>query len=147
VAEHIESQQRQYAPAEAAHWLGVALVTCSIQSRPLRLRPDRTFRCQKLAIAVCLGFASTVFCIEASRLARHRRDWHHLTDLYALVDTRVIDPDGTYDLRLANDRLVLGLKRTISEYELNPLRGRSIAAGDLKAPRGELRFVLPLGFC
>ena len=56
-----------------------------------------------------------VFCIEASRLARNGRDWHHLIDLCALVGKLVIDPDGTYDPRLVNDRLLLGLKGTMSE--------------------------------
>jgi DNA invertase Pin-like site-specific DNA recombinase len=65
-----------------------------------------------------------VFCIEASRLARNGRDWHHLIYLCALVGTLVIDPDGTYDPRLVNDRLLRGLKGTMSEYELSLLRQR-----------------------
>jgi hypothetical protein len=88
-----------------------------------------------------------VFCIEASRLARNGRDWHHLIDLCALVGTLVIDPDGTYDPRLVNDRLLLGLKGTMSEYELSLLRQRGIAARDSKALRGELQFILPPGYC
>jgi DNA invertase Pin-like site-specific DNA recombinase len=87
------------------------------------------------------------FCIETSRLARNGRDWHHLIDLCALVGTLVIDPDDTYDPRLVNDRLLLGLKGTMSEYELSLLRQRGIAARDSKALRGELQFILPPGYC
>lgn len=88
-----------------------------------------------------------VYCIEASRLARNGRDWHHLIDLCALAGTLVIDPDGAYDPRLVNDRLLLGLKGTMSEYELSLMRQRGIAARDSKAGRGELRFMLPPGLC
>ena len=102
---------------------------------------------QKLVASVCSGSIGAVFCIEASRLARNGRDWHHLIDLCALVGTLVIDPDGTYDPRLVNDRLLLGLKGTMSEYELSLLRQRGLAARDSKALRGELQFILPPGYC
>jgi DNA invertase Pin-like site-specific DNA recombinase len=102
---------------------------------------------QKLVAAVCGGSVGSVFCIEASRLARNGRDWHHLIDLCALVNTLVIDHDGIYDPRLINDRLLLGLKGTMSEYELSLLRQRGLAARDAKARRGELRFALPPGYC
>ena len=96
---------------------------------------------------VCSGDIGAVYCIEASRLARNGRDWHHLIDLCALAGALVIDPDGAYDPRLVNDRLLLGLKGTMSEYELSLLRQRGIAARDSKAQRGEYRFMLPPGFC
>ena len=96
---------------------------------------------------VCGGSVGAVVCIEASRLARNGRDWHHLIDLCALVGTVVIDPDGVYDPRLVNDRLLLGLKGNMSEYELSLLRQRGLAARDSKAERGELRFALPPGYC
>jgi DNA invertase Pin-like site-specific DNA recombinase len=102
---------------------------------------------QKLVASVCSGLIGAVFCIEASRLARNGRDWHHLIDLCALVGTLVVDPDGTYDPRLVNDRLLLGLKGTMSEYELSLLRQRGLAARDSKALRGELQFILPPGYC
>jgi hypothetical protein len=102
---------------------------------------------QKLVASVCAGSVGAVFCIEASRLARNGRDWHHLIDLCALVGTLVVDPDGIYDPRLVNDRLLLGLKGTMSEYELSLLRQRGLAARDSKARRGELRFALPPGYC
>ncbi|MEH0295479.1 hypothetical protein [Agrobacterium sp. CCNWLW155] len=68
-------------------------------------------------------------------------------DLCALAGTLVIDPDGAYDPRLVNDRLLIGLKGTMSEYELSLMRQRGIAARDSKAGRGELRFMLPPGLC
>ena len=82
---------------------------------------------EKLVALVCSGSVGAVFCLEASRLARNGRDWHHLIDLCALVGALVIDPDGTYDPRLVNDRLLLGLKGTMSEYELSLLRQRGLA--------------------
>jgi hypothetical protein len=87
-----------------------------------------------------------VLCIEASRLARNGRDWHHLIELCGLVRTVVIDPDGVYDPCILNDRLLLGLKGTMSEFELNLLRQRSLEAIRQKARRGELQFRLPVGF-
>ena len=96
---------------------------------------------------VCTGDVGAVYCIEASRLARNGRDWHHLIDLCALAGTLVVDPDGAYDPRIVNDRLLLGLKGTMSEYELSLMRQRGIAARDSKARRGEFRFMLPPGFC
>lgn len=79
-------------------------------------------------------------------MARNGRDWHHLIDLCALTGTVVVDPDGAYDPRLVNDRLLLGLKGTMSEYELSLMRQRGIAARDSKAKRGKFRFMLPPGF-
>ncbi|MFQ6164077.1 recombinase family protein [Sinorhizobium meliloti] len=88
---------------------------------------------ERLVAQVCSGNVGAVYCIEASRLARNGRDWHHLIDLCALAGTLVIDPDGAYDPRLVNDRLLLGLKGTMSEYELSLMRQRGIAARDSKA--------------
>jgi DNA invertase Pin-like site-specific DNA recombinase len=88
-----------------------------------------------------------VFCLEASRLARNGRDWHHLIELCGLIGAVLIDPEGVYDPRLSNDRLLLGLRGTMSEFELSVLRQRSLEAIRQKARRGELRFCLPVGFC
>ena len=148
VAEHTESQRRQYGLADAARSLGfvsVAVIDDDLGRSGSGLVERPGF--QKLVASVCTGSIGAVFCIEASRLARNGRDWHHLVDLCALVGTLVIDPDGTYDPRLVNDRLLLGLKGTMSEYELSLLRQRGLAARDSKARRGELRFALPPGFC
>jgi DNA invertase Pin-like site-specific DNA recombinase len=148
VVEHTESQRRQYALADSARSIGFATVTIidddlGRSGSGLTERPGF----QKLVAAVCAAATGAVFCIEASRLARNGRDWHHLIDLCALTGTLVIDPDGTYDPRLVNDRLLLGLKGTMSEYELSLLRQRGLAARDSKAKRGELRFALPPGYC
>ena len=148
VIEHTESQHRQYALVDSAKSHGFAPVTVidddlGRSGSGLVERPGF----QKLVAQVCSGGIGAVFCIEASRLARNGRDWHHLIDLCALTGTLVIDPDGTYDPRLMNDRLLLGLKGTMSEYELSLLRQRGIAARDSKAKRGELRYELPPGYC
>src|SRR6266566_3166920 len=127
VAEHTESQRRQYALVEAARTVGFASITVidddlGRSGSGLVERPGF----EKLVALVCSGSAGAVFCLEASRLARNGRDWHHLIDLCALVGALVIDPDGTYDPRLVNDRLLLGLKGTMSEYELSLLRQRGM---------------------
>ena len=148
VLEHTESKRRQYALADSARQLGfvsVFIIDDDLGRSGSGLVERPGF--QKLVAAVCGGSVGSVFCIEASRLARNGRDWHHLIDLCALVNTLVIDHDGVYDPRMINDRLLLGLKGTMSEYELNLLRQRGLAARDAKARRGELRFALPPGFC
>lgn len=148
VAENTESQQRQYALVESARALGFAgavVIDDDLGRSGSGLVERPGF--QKLVALVCGGTIGAVFCIEASRLARNGRDWHHLIDLCALVGTLVIDPDGTYDPRLINDRLLLGLKGSMSEYELSLLRQRGLAARDSKAQRGELQVALPPGYC
>lgn len=135
VLENTESQRRQYGLVEAAHALGFASVDV-IDDGLGRSGSGSVDRpgFQKLVATVCAGAVGAVFCIEASRLARNGRDWHHLIDLCTLVGTLVVDPDGTYDPRLVNDRLLLGLKGTTSEYELSLLRQRGLAARNSKAP-------------
>ena len=143
-----ESQRRQYALVEQAKvggFASIAVIDDDLGRSGSGLTERPGF--QKLVAAVCAGSVGAVFCIEASRLARNGRDWHHLVDLCALAGTLVIDPDGVYDPRLVNDRLLLGLKGSMSEYELSLLRQRGIAARDSKAKRGELRFTLPPGYC
>src|ERR1700756_3404406 len=144
VIENTESQRRQYALAESASVMGFSSIVTidddlGRSGSGVVVRPGF----QKLVASVCSGSVGAVFCIEASRLARNGRDWHHLIDLCALVGTLVIDSDGAYDPRLVNDRLLLGLKGTMSEYELSLMRQRGIAARDSKALRGELQFILP----
>jgi len=145
---NLESQRRQYDLAEAAETAGFASVTVidddlGRSGSGSMQRPGF----ERLVAMVCSGDVGAVYCIEASRLARNGRDWHHLIDLCALAGALVIDLDGAYDPRLVNDRLLLGLKGTMSEYELSLLRQRGIAARDSKAQRGEYRFMLPPGLC
>ena len=134
VLENTESQRRQYELAEAARTAGFASVSV-IDDDLGRSGSGAAERpgFQKLVAAVCAGSVGAVYCIEASRLARNGRDWHHLIDLCALAGALVVDPDGVYDPRLVNDRLLLGLKGTMSEYELSLLRQRGLAARDAKA--------------
>jgi DNA invertase Pin-like site-specific DNA recombinase len=148
VHENTESKRRQYALADTARTMGFAGVETidddlGKSGSGLVERPGFA----RLVALVCDGSVGAVFCIEASRLARNGRDWHHLIDLCGLCATIVIDPDGVYDPRLMNDRLLLGLKGTMSEYELSLLRERANAARDAKAKRGELRFCAPTGYC
>lgn len=148
VMDNTESQRRQYALADVAKAAGFASIMVidddlGRSGSGLTERPGF----KKLVTAVCTDKIGAVYCIEASRLARNGRDWHHLIDLCALAGALVIDPDGVYDPRLINDRLLLGLKGTMSEYELSLFRQRGIAARDSMARRGELRFTLPPGYC
>ena len=110
VFENTESQRRQYELAEAARSAGFASVS-GIDDDLGRSGSGAAERpgFQKLAAAVCAGSVGAVYCIEASRLARNGRDWHHLIDLRALAGALVVDPDGVYASRLINDRLLLGM--------------------------------------
>ncbi|MGA9627712.1 MAG: recombinase family protein, partial [Bryobacteraceae bacterium] len=143
-----ESQLRQYALKDHARDLGF---------RDIHVIDDDLGRSaggqverpgfQRLVAEVCGGNIGAVLCIEASRLARNGRDWHYLIEMCGLIGAVVIDPDGIYDPSLINDRLLLGLKGTMSEFELNLFRQRSMEAIRQKAGRGELRFRLPAGYC
>ena len=95
---------------------------------------------------LCVGKVGAVLCSDASRLARNGRDWHHLLELCGMVDARVIDTDGVYDPGRPNDRLLLGMKGSISEFELSVLRTRMEDAKRLKASRGALRIAVPVGY-
>jgi excisionase family DNA binding protein len=142
-----ESQRRQYGLADQARQLGFQQVQV-IDEDLGRSGSGQVERpgFERLVAEVCSGQVGAVFCIEASRLARNGRDWHHLIELCGLVHAIVIDPDGVYDPGVLNDRLLLGLKGTMSEFELNLLRQRSQEALQQKARRGELQFRLPVGF-
>jgi DNA invertase Pin-like site-specific DNA recombinase len=100
----------------------------------------------RLVAWLCAGEVGAVLCFDASRLARNGRDWHHLLELCGLVEARVIDLDGVYDPCRPNDRLLLGMKGSISEFELGVLRARMLDAARSKAARGELRIGVPLGY-
>jgi len=100
----------------------------------------------RLVAWLCAGEVGAVLCFDASRLARNGRDWHHLLELCGLVDARVIDLDGIYDPCRPNDRLLLGMKGSISEFELGVLRARMLDAARAKARRGELRISVPIGY-
>jgi DNA invertase Pin-like site-specific DNA recombinase len=147
VHEHLESQRRQYALTEHARacgWHRVEVVDEDLG----RSGSGRVARpgFERLVAAVCHEEVGGVFALEASRLARNNRDWHHLVDLCGLTATLLIDGEGIYDPRDFNDRLLLGLKGTMSEWELGVMRQRSLEALRLKATRGELYTTVPIGF-
>ena len=148
VIHHQESQRRQYGLVDRARELGfqdVVAIDDDLGRTASGLVERPGF--QRLVGAVCTGEVGAVFCIEASRLARNGRDWHHLIELCGMVGAVLVDFDGVYDPNIVNDRLLLGLKGTMSEFELNLLRQRSREAILQKAQRGELQFLLPVGFC
>src|SRR5437588_12942707 len=147
VMTNLESQRRQYDLAEVARHHGFASIEVidddlgrSASGTVARPGFDR------LVAAVCAGQVGAVLCFDASRLARNGRDWHHLLELCGLVEARVIDLDGVYDPCRPNDRLLLGMKGSISEFELGVLRARMLDAARAKARRGELRISVPLGY-
>lgn len=102
---------------------------------------------ERLAAEVCSGEVGAIFCAEGSRLARNGREWHHLIDLCGMVGAVIVDLDGIYDPALTNDRLLLGMKGTFSEFEVNLFRQRSSEAIVQKAKRGELQIQISVGFC
>ena len=100
---------------------------------------------QRLVTEVSLGRAGLVLGLEVSRLARNCSDWHRLLEICAFTGTLILDEDGLYDPALFNDRLLLGLKGTMSEAELHLLRARLRGGALNKAKRGELKLYLPIG--
>jgi DNA invertase Pin-like site-specific DNA recombinase len=124
-----ESQIRQYGLAEHARNLGfsdVETIDADLGRSGSGLEERPGF--QRLVAEVYSGQVGAILCIEASRLARNGRDWHQLFELCGLAGALVIEPDGVYDPRLINDRLLLGLKGIMNEFDLTLMRRRSLAA-------------------
>jgi DNA invertase Pin-like site-specific DNA recombinase len=147
VQENLESQRRQYELADLArsHGFREVVVIDDDLGRSASgtvLRPGF----ESLVAQLCQGVVGAVFCLEASRLARNGREWHHLLEMCGLVGARVIDSEGIYDPSHPNDRLLLGLKGTMSEFELTLLRRRLVEGAVAKARRGELRIGVPVGY-
>jgi len=144
-----ESTQRQYALVERAVALGWQREQVSVVDEDLGLSgssTDNRSGFARLIAAVALRLAGIVLGLEVSRLARNNADWYHLLDLCAMTDTLIGDADGIYHPAWFNDRLLLGLKGTMSEAELHILRARLDGGIRNKAARGELRRALPTGF-
>ena len=141
-----ESRRRQYALAERARALGWSEVIVIDDDLGVSASGVARPGFERLLAAICSGSVGAVVSIEASRLARNGRDWHTLLEFCALVGSVIIDEEGVYDPRSANDRLLLGMKGTISEMELSLLRQRSVEALKLKAARGELHSTVAIGF-
>src|ERR1700757_3141842 len=144
---HLESQRRQYDLVDEARRHGFRDVDV-IDDDLGRSASGTVARpgFEKLVAGLCTGEVGAVLCFDASRLARNGRDWHHLLELCGLVDARVIDLDGVYNPCRPNDRLLLGMKGSISEFELGVLRARMLDAARSKARRGELRLSVPFGY-
>jgi DNA invertase Pin-like site-specific DNA recombinase len=147
VYHNLESKRRQYELKDRAKELGFQRVEVidddlGISGAGSKERPGFA----RLLTAVCEGSVGAVLAIEASRLARNNRDWHHLIDLCTLTGALVIDADGIYDPRILNDRLLLGLKGTMSEFELGLLRQRAQEALRQKIGRGEVLWEVPVGY-
>ncbi len=146
VVNNLESQRRQYGLVERARQLGwddVQVVDDDLgKSGGGTTRPGF----EKLLAAICEGRVGAVVSLEASRLARNGRDWHTLLELCGLVGTLIVDEDAIFDPRSPNDRLLLGMKGTMSEMELSVFRQRSMEAMRQKARRGELHLTVAVGY-
>jgi DNA invertase Pin-like site-specific DNA recombinase len=149
VREHTESTARQYALAEEAARLGWAAAAIVVIDTDLGLSgrsASGRSGFKELVSRVCVGEVGAIFGLEISRLARSSADLQRLLEFCSLSDTLIVDADGIYDLRNFNDRLLLGLKGTMSEAELHILAGRLQESKRAAARRGELRFPLPVGY-
>jgi DNA invertase Pin-like site-specific DNA recombinase len=148
VINNSESATRQYALRQRAIALGwpsdrIVVIDCDQGQSGASAADRQGF--QRLIAEVGVGRAGIVLGLEVSRLARNNADWHHLLEICALTHTLILDEDGLYDPCEFNDRLLLGLKGTMSEAELHFIRAR-LRGGQLsKARRGELQMALPVG--
>ncbi len=147
VLENTESTKRQYALRERATALGWAPDQVVVIDSDLEQSGADSDRVgfQRLVAAVGMGEVGIVLGLEVSRLARSSSDWHRLLEISALSGTLILDEDGLYDPAHFNDRLLLGLKGTMSEAELHVLRARLIGGQLAKTRRGELQLELPVG--
>jgi len=148
VCEHSESTQRQYALRDRAIAAGWPIERVHVIDRDLGKSGSSAAArdgFQQLVSEVALGKAGVVMGLEVSRLARNSADWHRLIELCALTATLILDEDGIYDPAGFNDRLLLGLKGTMSEAELHILKARMRGGQLNKARRGELEMRPPVG--
>ena len=149
VLDHRESRELQYTLADRAVDLGWSrervLVIDDDQAQTARTMEGR-LGFQRLLAEVSLNHVGLVLGMEMNRLARCNKDWHQLLEVCALFDTLLFDNDGVYDASNYNDRLVLGLKGTMSEAELHILKTRMQQGRRNKAERGELFTTLPFGY-
>src|SRR6266853_4520135 len=147
VNHNLESQKLQYAMQERLSTLGwqdIEIIDedlgCSAAGTVTRSGFER------MVAQVCMGKVGAVAAREVSRFARNSREWQQLVEVCRLVDTLLIDQETVYDPRQGNDRLLLGLKGSLNEYELDLLRQRSLEARRQKAKRGELLVTAPVGY-
>ena len=148
VFENTESTKRQYGLRQRAMALGwpeerIVVIDNDLGQSGASAADREGF--QRLVTEVSLGRAEIVLGLEVSRLARNNTDWHRLLEICALTDTLILDEDGIYDPAHFNDRLLLGLKGTMSEAELHLIRNRLDAGRLSQVHRGEFRQMLPTG--
>ena len=148
VIDNKESTKRQYALKDRALMLGWQEEQVTVIDSDLGESGASTTRdgFSKMVAEVGLGRVGIVMGLEVSRLARNSRDWQHLLEICALTQTLILDEDGIYNPACFNDRLLLGLKGTISEAELYVIRARMQGGLKDKAKRGELKIRLPVGY-
>jgi DNA invertase Pin-like site-specific DNA recombinase len=147
VAHNVESQRLQYAMVQRLRQLGWSQIEV-IDEDLGRSADGGTHRSgfERTVAEVCLGQVGAVAAREVSRFARNSREWQQLVEMCRIVDTLLVDHDAVYSPRQSNDRLLLGLKGSLNEYELDLLRQRSVEARYEKARRGELLVAVPVGF-
>lgn len=136
---NLESQKLQYAMEARLQQLGwqeIEVMDDNLGGSAAAVVARAGF--ERVVAEVCLGKVGTVAAREVSRFARNSREWQQLVEVCRVVDTVLIDQEMVYAPRLSNDRLLLGLKGSLNEYELDLLRQRSVEARRDKAPRGEL---------
>jgi DNA invertase Pin-like site-specific DNA recombinase len=143
---NLESRRRQYGLADRARQLGWTIVEVIDDDLGRSGGGINRPGFERLLTAICEGRVGAVFAIEVSRLARNGRDWHTLIEFCGLVGTVIVDEDGIYDPRHPNDRLLLGMKGTMSELELSLFRQRSHEALKQKARRGALFLSVAAGY-
>ena len=141
-----ESQRRQYGLVDRARALGWQDIDVIDDDLGISASGTRRAGFDQLLRAVCTGQVGAVFSIDASRLARNGREWHTLLEFCRVIGVLLIDADTVYDPSVTNDRLLLGMKGTISEMEVASFRERAEAALRQKAQRGELFQRVPIGY-
>src|SRR5438067_3540779 len=149
VLDHQESSRLQYGLVDRAQALGWAADRVPVIDEDLGrsgTRADERAGFQRLVSEVSLDHVGLILGLEMSRLARSNKDWYQLLELCAWFRTLSADLDGVYDPVQYNDRLLLGLKGTLSEAELHVLKQRMHEGRRNEARRGELRFALPIGY-
>src|ERR1700680_3808166 len=147
VSHNLESQKLQYAMRERLTQLGwreIEVVDEDLGRSAAGLVTRSGF--ERMVAEVCLGKVGAVAAREVSRFARNSREWQQLVEVCRVVDTVLIDQETVYSPRQSNDRLLLGLKGSLNEYELDLLRQRSVEARRAKAQRGELIVSAPVGY-
>ena len=146
VNHNLESQRLQYAMQDRLHQLGwreIDVVDEDLGRSAAGMVTRVGF--ERMVAEVCLGKVGAVAAREVSRFARNSRDWQQLVEVCRVVDTVLVDLETIYSPRLSNDRLLLGLKGSLNEYELDLLRQRSVEARRAKAQRGELLVAAAVG--